>query len=109
MIRGLAVLAVVATALALTPPATAAVERSGGPAATVNRVLAELSIPPEDVKSVSIIAQRETTERGRFTGHRAWVRLTSCTGSLVVELSRSGRVTQTYTRGDCALPGVPSY
>ena len=106
MIRGLGAFAIVMTALAM--PAAAA-NTSGPCARSVDRVLSELSIPPQDIKSVSTVAQREGTERGRFTGYRAWVGLASCDGSLVIDLSSSCRVTQTYTRGQCSIPGIPGY
>jgi hypothetical protein len=44
-------------------------------------------------------------------GVRAWIRLHTCddAGYLVIDMTRSCFVRQSYTRGDCRLPGVTAY
>lgn len=42
-------------------------------------------------------------------GVRAWVRLKSCSGYLVIDMTRSCFVRQSYTRGNCAVEGVTRY
>ena len=42
-------------------------------------------------------------------GVDAWVRLNSCSGYLVLNLSRNCFLRQAYTRGDCAFQGLSNY
>ena len=43
-------------------------------------------------------------------GVRAWIRLEACdSGYLVIDMTRSCFVRQSYTRGDCRLRGVTAY
>ncbi|NIA69650.1 hypothetical protein HBA54_13695 [Pelagibius litoralis] len=50
------------------------------------------------------------TENGpAVLGMRAWVRLNSCSGFLVIDMTRSCFVRQSYTRGDCSVEGVTRY
>ena len=42
-------------------------------------------------------------------GVRAWARLASCNGFLVIDMTRSCFVRQSYTRGNCAIEGVTRY
>ena len=52
------------------------------------------------------------TDRGPdVLGVRAWIRLQACgdAGYLVIDMTRSCFVRQSYTRGDCRLSGVTAY
>jgi len=73
--------------------------------------LAALPIPEKDIRSVSMVnrtvgATRVTTGR---EGHEAWVRLDSCSGWLIVELSKSCSPRQSFTRGACTIDGVKGF
>lgn len=73
--------------------------------------LSSLAVEARDIKSMSMVqrnagATRLTTGK---SGHEAWVRLKSCQGWLIVELSKSCYPRQTFTRGDCDIKGISSY
>ncbi|WP_299620926.1 hypothetical protein [Pelagibius sp.] len=72
--------------------------------------LAQLGVEEGDVKSIRIVVRRRKNDRGPdIIGAEGWVRLNSCSGWLVVEMTRAAFVRQSYTRGDCSIAGVPNY
>lgn len=72
--------------------------------------LAQLGVEEGDVKSIQVVVRRRRNEQGPdIIGAEGWVRLNSCSGWLVVEMTRAAFVRQSYTRGDCSIPGVPNY
>jgi hypothetical protein len=81
-------------------------------AACEDRITAELrqiSVPPEDVKSMKVDLRRGG---GRaFTNYRVngWLRMHSCTGYAVVTLTHNCFVPRSYTTGDCRIDGIPQY
>ena len=77
-------------------------------AAKVDRVLMELQIDAADLRWITVWPELLTRRRGRqrVVGHKAWVRLKSCDGALIVELKTRCRLRQIYTRGGCSLEGV---
>ncbi|MEM7173321.1 MAG: hypothetical protein AAF530_24370 [Pseudomonadota bacterium] len=76
----------------------------------VNRVLAQLDIDPEETRRISVALKRELTGEGpRSAGIDAWVRLTDCSGALVIEMSENCHLRQLYTRGNCSIPNLPRY
>jgi hypothetical protein len=80
-------------------------------AAATQERLAELGIGEDRVESIRYVLRRNVSEKPGpdIVGARAWIRLTDCTGYLVVDMNRSAYVRQTYTRGDCRVEGVPAY
>lgn len=74
--------------------------------------LASLPLNFADIKSVSMIT-RNVEAGNMFTGgkvgHEAWVRLKSCPGWLVIDLSKHCTPRQSYTRGDCDIEGIKGY
>ncbi|MGF1592285.1 MAG: hypothetical protein ACFCUW_03340 [Kiloniellaceae bacterium] len=91
----------------------------GGPAAAqaprcadkVESHLAGLPLAPGDVQSVRIVEKINIADDfgPDVLGVDAWVRLNSCSGWLVVNMTASCFVRQTYTRGDCRVEGLPNY
>lgn len=79
--------------------------------AEVDRRLAELPLAPGDVKSVRIIEQTNIADDygPEIFGVDAWVRLNSCSGWLVINMTAKCYVRQTYTRGDCRVEGLSNY
>jgi hypothetical protein len=73
--------------------------------------LKTLPLKTEDVQSVSMVsrnagATRLTTGRA---GHEAWIRLNSCNGWLIIEMSKGCYPRQSFTRGDCAIEGIKGF
>lgn len=74
--------------------------------------LRRLGVESSQVVEVRFIEKHNPTNRGPdVLGVRAWVRLQACgdAGYLVIDMTRSCLVRQSYTRGDCPLPGVTHY
>ncbi|MGD1879698.1 MAG: hypothetical protein ACFB13_19625 [Kiloniellaceae bacterium] len=77
----------------------------------VDAHLASLPLKPGEVKSIRIIEQVNIADDfgPAILGVDAWVRLNSCTGWLVVNMTAKCYIRQSYTRGDCRIEGLPSY
>jgi len=73
--------------------------------------LAELQIDSSQVSSIRYVVKRKIDDRAGpdIQGADAYVRLTSCTGYLVIQMNRSAYIRQTYTTGDCRVEGVDAY
>lgn len=74
--------------------------------------LRRLGIDASEIAEVRYIEKLNPTERGPdVLGVRGWIRLHACDGAgyLVIDMTRSCLVRQSYTRGDCRLPGVTGY
>ncbi len=95
-------------ALVALPTAAPAQERCQ---AVVDDNLAKLAIGASDVRRLQFSPTFEEDNDGnrRSTGTDVWVRLQSCEGALVIDLGRTCRVRQIYTRGACRLPGIKSF
>ncbi len=75
--------------------------------ARVSERLDRLNVDPSDIRSIFYDAQRHTNrDNERVVRILAWVRLHSCRGSLVIDLSRHCTVRQVYGRGECDLGGA---
>lgn len=97
-------LAAVPAALAA-PPALAAGEPCQ---AALREHLARINIDAGDVRSTSVSARMQSRRGGnRVIGFDAWVGLNSCSGSLVLRMTRGCRLKEAYTRGDCRVPDLP--
>ena len=77
---------------------------------------AALSIEDTDVATISTIPKRVARAQfglprvsSDFDGVTAWVSLNSCQGSVVIDLNRRCRINQSWTRGQCRVPGLKSF
>jgi len=75
------------------------------------RELQELGVTAEDIASMRYVEKYNPTEQGPdVLGVRAWIRLAACSsGYLVVDMTRSCFVRQSYTRGECRREGITAY
>lgn len=74
--------------------------------------LARLGLGEADIASIRYVQQYNTNRNGPdVLGVRAWVRLKACgnSGYLVIDMTRTCFVRQSYTRGECRLEGVTAY
>lgn len=79
-------------------------------AAEAGAVLQSLSLDNDAVASIRYERKLNPTENGpAVLGVRAWVRLNSCSGFLIIDMTRSCFVRQSYTRGDCVVEGITRY
>lgn len=76
-------------------------------AESIDAKLAELSVQKSSVKEIA--TTRYGTIEGGFQGYRGWIRLDSCRGYLVMEVTGACLVTTMHTTGTCKVPGVPAY
>ena len=74
--------------------------------AEIKDSLKDLSVPEEDVKSIKVSRGGGGGQSAGNVRYDAWIRLHSCDGYLMISLTRSCFVQQSYNRGDCAVPGV---
>ncbi len=75
--------------------------------ARVAERLDRLNVERSDIRGVYYDVQRRTRgENERVVGILAWVRLRSCRGYLVIDMSRHCTVRQVYGRGACDLGGA---
>src|SRR3546814_18110766 len=65
----------------------------------------------DEIGEVRYVEKINPTERGPdVLGVRAWIRLQACdSGHLVIDMTRTCFVRQSYTRGDCRRDGVTAY
>jgi hypothetical protein len=75
--------------------------------------LAELNVAPADVAGITYVPEQgglsRTTRGGAVGGVKAWVGLESCKGSVVIHMNAQCRVKQTWTSGECRVPGLKNY
>lgn len=73
--------------------------------------LRRLEMTADKMRSIRYVEKLNPTNHGpQVLGVRAWVRPTSCPdGYLVIDMTRSCFVRQSYTRGGCRMPGVTAY
>ncbi len=91
-------------ALAGVSPALAQHHHGCGPA--VERHLRSLNLQAGAIEHTEIIATIPNLEFGTPNEYQAWTSLTSCSGSLVTKLTTTCRVKESYSRGNCQVPGV---
>lgn len=77
----------------------------------VTGFLEELPLYDGEVKSVRIIERTNIADDfgPEIFGVDAWVRLNSCSGYLVLNLSKGCFLRQAYTRGDCEVGDLSNY
>ena len=66
--------------------------------------LKHLNVDEKDVTKIGVLPVK--TRKGKLLGHRAWVSLKSCRGSLVINLTVHCKVIDEYTRGECTMDGL---
>ena len=72
--------------------------------------LQRLALGGDAIASIRYEEKRNPAERGpEMLGVRAWVRLKACKGYLVIDMTRSCFVRQSYTRGACQIDGATAY
>ena len=79
--------------------------------AAAERELQRLGIGADEIAEARYIEKINPTERGPdVLGVRAWIRLEACdSGYLVIDMTRSCFVRQSYTRGNCQTDSVTAY
>ncbi len=98
--------ALIAVNLGLGTIAAPAEAAGGSCVATVTERLERLNVAPSDVTKISCVKEIGGRDGGRVVGIMAWVSLKSCTGNLVIDMTRHGRIRQVYGRGACDLGGA---
>ncbi len=73
--------------------------------------LEELPLAEGEVKSLRIIERTNISDDfgPDIFGVDAWIRLNSCSGYLVINMTKGCFVKQAYTRGDCSVQGLSNY
>ena len=73
--------------------------------------LDELPLAEGEIKSVRIMERVNIADDfgPDIFGVDAWIRLNSCSGFLVLNMSRGCFLRQAYTRGDCEVEGLSNY
>jgi hypothetical protein len=105
-----AALAALLVAGGLAPPAARAAD-STRCAEEVDAHLAALPLAAGDVRQIRLIERTNIADDfgPEIFGVDGWVRLKSCSGWLVINMTPTCYINQTYTRGDCRVEGVPSF
>ncbi|MGF1628419.1 MAG: hypothetical protein ACFCUT_03015 [Kiloniellaceae bacterium] len=75
----------------------------------IAETLRELSVPQEDVKSIDLVRRGKGGKSSSNYTQEAFVKLNSCSGNVVIDMTRYCMVQQTYTTGDCSIGGMPNY
>jgi hypothetical protein len=105
--KSLATVLAVAVALPLSLPAASAAAAECQP--QIDKTLQSHAIAQDDIKS--IVVMRRSRGGMSASNYRidAWVRLKTCSGYVMVSMTRHCVVQQTYTTGDCKIDGLPSH
>jgi hypothetical protein len=109
-LRPALITATVLTAACLLPAGLQAAD-STRCADVVEAHLEELPLAAGEVKSVRIIERVNIANDfgPEIFGVDAWVRLNSCSGWLVINMTAKCYISQSYTRGDCRVEGLSNY
>ena len=91
--------------LAASGPATAVLRCE----AQIMKVLAEASVPQSDVSSIKVTRGGGGGKSSTNARYDAWIRLNSCSGYLMVSMTRACHINDVYTRGDCRAGGSNRY
>lgn len=73
--------------------------------------LEELPLAEGEVKSLRLMERTNISDDfgPDIFGVDAWIRLNSCSGYLVINMTKGCFVKQAYTRGDCSVQGLSNY
>lgn len=107
---------VIALACLISLPAAASLLAASAPAAAalqceaqINESLAGMSIPQDDVKSVRVMRRGKGAKSATNYTWDAWVRRNSCSGYVMIHMTRTCMVQEVYTTGDCRVDGMQRY
>ena len=98
--------ALIAVSVAIGTIAVPAEAAGSSCVATVTERLNRLNVAPSDVTEISCVKDVGGRDGDRVLGITAWVSLQSCTGNLVFNMSRHGRIREVYGRGACDAGGA---
>ena len=92
-------------------PSLCAAQATPRCAAEVDEHLEKFPFYEGEVKDIRIMERTNIADDfgPEIFGVDAWVRLNSCSGYLVLNLSRNCFLRQAYTRGDCSVEGLSNY
>ena len=77
--------------------------------AKIDGELRKAGVAASDVQRIDLRPRRGSLENGsQLDGYSAWVRLKSCAGAVIIDLSDYCYVEQVYTRDGCQVAGLPS-
>ena len=91
--------------LAASGPAFAAVRCE----AQIMKALAAASVQESDVRSIKVTRGGGGGKSSTNSSYDAWIRMNSCSGYVMISMTRSCHVHSTYTKGDCRFSGLPAY
>ena len=74
----------------------------------VDRELQEIPVSQDDVKSVKVMRRGAGGQASNNYTLDAWIRLNSCSGYLMIHMTRQCFVKDIYTTGDCRIEGAGS-
>lgn len=77
--------------------------------AKIIETLGAQGVPQSDVQSIKVTRAGGGGKSPTNSSYDAWVRLKTCSGYLMLALTRSCYVQDTYTKGDCQISGMPGY
>lgn len=100
---GLAAALLFSVAAAMNPAAAAPCDEQ------IAETLRELPVPREDVKSIDLVRRGKGGKSSSNYTQEAFVKLNSCSGNVVIDMTRYCMVQQTYTTGDCSIGGIANY
>ena len=75
-------------------------------APVVTNRLSQLGVGSESVEEIIYANSYSSGENAEVVAIHAWVKLRSCNGQLVVEMTTGCRIIQNYTRKECRVQGV---
>ncbi len=79
-------------------------------AGAVHNQIAGLNIPENQLGRISIRSKERLDSIGtHIDGVEGWVRLKDCSGTLIIELTQTCQIRQTYLRGECAMLDLTTY
>jgi len=93
--------------LAATQPRTA--ERAHRCESDATRALEALALPANSLSSLHIVTVLRNPKFSAVLEYQAWANPRRCNGSVVVRMTPTCRVMESYTRGDCRIEGVPHF
>lgn len=71
--------------------------------------VAKLVTDHGSIRKYDFVTRTGGYDNSQPTGYEVWVSFKDCKGNLVVETNASCQLTQSYTRGNCQVPGVKNY
>lgn len=87
----------------LSPAAAAPCEAEG------KQALQDHGVAANDVQTITVKNRSYGAKSPTNYGRDAWVRLNSCSGHVVVTMTKYCMVQSVYTTGDCSVTGMPRY